>query len=60
MPTSMNRIVISVPKDIEREIERLKQSSFYNKPYAEIYRQAIRLGLKRMNEAKSSTDAVSE
>ncbi len=51
MATNMNRVVISVPKDIETEVERLKQTTFYDKPYAEVYRQAIRLGLEKMKEA---------
>ncbi len=48
MATNMNRVVISVPEDIEAEVERLKQTVFYGKPYAEVYRQAIRLGLQQL------------
>lgn len=54
MATNMNRVVISVPKDIETEVERLKQTTFYDKPYAEVYRQAIRLGLEKLGETESS------
>lgn len=50
MAASMNRVVISVPEDIEAEVERLKKTMFYDKPYAEVYRQAIRLGLEKMAE----------
>lgn len=53
MATSMNRVVISVPEDIELEVERLKQTVFYDKPYAEVYRQAIRLGLQQMKDGVS-------
>lgn len=55
MPTNMNRVVISVPEDIVAEVERLKQTMFYDRPYAEVYRQAIRLGLERMAEADKET-----
>jgi replicative DNA helicase len=46
----MNRVMISVPEDIEKEIERLKQTEFYDKPYAEIYRSVIRRGLEEMQK----------
>lgn len=53
MSTNMNRVMISVPEDIEKEIERLKQTQFYDKPYAEVYRQIIRLGLEKLGETKN-------
>lgn len=49
MATNMNRVMISVPADIKKRVERLKKSRYYDKPYAEIYRQLIRLGLENLN-----------
>ena len=56
MATNMKRVVISVPEDIEAEVEHLKQTMFYDKPYAEVYRQAIRLGLQKMAETLPEKD----
>ena len=50
MATNMNRIMISVPTDLEAEIERLKKTTYYDRPYSEIYRDLIRLGMEKMNE----------
>ena len=50
MATNMNRIMISVPTDIEAEIERLKKTTYYDRPYSEIYWDLIRLGMEKMNE----------
>ena len=47
MATNMNRIMISVPTDIEAEIERLKKTTYYDRPYSEIYRDLIRLGMEK-------------
>lgn len=46
----MNRIMISVPADIEQEIEQLKETRFYDKPYAEVYRTLLRMGLEKLAE----------
>lgn len=48
--TNMNRIMISVPADIEQEIEQLKKTRFYDKPYAEVYRTLLRMGLEKLAE----------
>lgn len=50
MATNMNRIMISVPKDIEEEIQQLKKTTYFDRPYSEIYRDLIRLGMEKMNE----------
>ena len=50
MATNMNRIMISVPADIEQEIEQLKKTRFYDKPYAEVYRILLRMGLEKLAE----------
>ena len=56
MATNMNRIMISVPTDIEAEIERLKKTTYYDRPYSEIYRDLIRLGMEKMNEEKKRSE----
>jgi len=56
MATNMNRIMISVPADIEAEIERLKKTTYYDRPYSEIYRDLIRLGMEKMNEETKGSE----
>lgn len=58
MATNMNRIQISIPKDIEEEIQRLKKTAYYDRPYSEIYRDLIRLGMEKMNETAKGNDTV--
>jgi len=48
----MYRITVSLPKELQQQIEQLKKEQFYNLPYSELYRQAIILGIKAM-ETKS-------
>lgn len=55
MATLMNRVMISIPPDLEKDIQKLKRTEFYDKPYSELYRKAIRLGLDKMAE-QCSTD----
>ena len=56
MATNMNRIMISVPTDIEAEIERLKKTAYYDRHYSEIYWDLIRLGMEKMNEATKGSE----
>ena len=56
MATNMNRIMISVPTDIEAEIERLKKTAYYDRPYSEIYRDLIRLDMEKMNEETKGSE----
>jgi len=56
MATNMNSIMISVPADIEAEIERLKKTTYYDRPYSEIYRDLIRLGMEKMNEETKGSE----
>jgi metal-responsive CopG/Arc/MetJ family transcriptional regulator len=49
MSESMNRVMISVPEDVRAQIEQLKMTKYYDRPYAEIYRQLIKLGLEKMD-----------
>lgn len=43
-------IAIYVDDDDNKDIEHLKQLQFYNKPYSELYRYLIRLGLQKAKE----------
>ncbi len=60
MELSMKRVILSIPAEVASEIEQIKRERFYDKPYAEIYRQMIRLGLDSLkgcgveNERSSS------
>lgn len=54
MSNNSRRIVISVPEDMREEIEQLKCANYDKKPYAEVYRQLIRLGLRQLNEASAT------
>ena len=56
MATNMNRIMISVPADIEQEIEQLKKTRFYDKPYAEVYRTLLRMGLEKLAEEEEKEE----
>ena len=50
MSTKMNRITVPIPPDIKSEIEMLKQERFYDKPYSELYRQALRCGIDALKD----------
>ena len=51
MANTMGRLMVSIPIEVKSEIDAIKQREFYDKPYAELYRQIIRLGLDKMREA---------
>lgn len=40
-------VMLSLPKDLETEVNELKKDKFYDKSYAEMYRQLIRSGITR-------------
>ena len=50
MAKTMERLMVSIPTDVKSEIDALKQQDFYDKPYAELYRHIIRMGLVKMKE----------
>lgn len=50
MANTMERLMVSIPAEVKSEIDAVKQRKFYDKPYAELYRQIIRLGLDKMKE----------
>jgi len=45
MATDMKRFTISVTPEMEKSIEKLKKSEFYNKPYSEMYRYILNAGI---------------
>lgn len=50
MAKTMERLMVSIPTDVKSEIDVVKQQDFYDKPYAELYRHIIRMGLTKMRE----------
>ena len=50
MDTVTTRFTLAVPADLTRRVEALKKDVFYDKPYAEMYRQLIRLGIEKSQE----------
>ena len=54
MAKTMERLMVSIPEDVKSEIDAVKQQEFYDKPYAELYRHIIRLGLEKMRETAGS------
>lgn len=50
MANTMGRLMVSIPAELKSEIDAIKQREFYDKPYAELYRQIIRLGLDKIRE----------
>ncbi|MBD5550448.1 MAG: hypothetical protein HDQ96_04625 [Lachnospiraceae bacterium] len=53
MANTMERLMVSIPAEVKNEIDAVKQREFYDKPYAELYRQIIRLGLDKMREVET-------
>lgn len=58
MADIMARLMVSIPAEVKKEIDVEKQKEFYDKPYAELYRKIIRLGLDKMREAGASENSV--
>jgi metal-responsive CopG/Arc/MetJ family transcriptional regulator len=50
MAKTMERLMVSIPTEVKSEIDAVKQQDFYDKPYAELYRHIIRMGLTKMRE----------
>lgn len=46
------RFMLTVPNDMAKRAEGLKKNVFYDKPYAEMYRQLIQLGMDKLQENK--------
>ena len=52
MSTKNKRFMLTVPDDIEVDAAEVKRDLFYDKPYSEMYRQLIRMGLDSLKAAK--------
>ena len=44
------RLTLTVPEEMAEAAEKLKNEIFYNKSYAEVYRELIKIGLKEMEK----------
>lgn len=58
MANTAVRFMLTVPADMATQADELKKSLFYNKPYAEMYRHLIQVGInevkkKALNENQS-------
>lgn len=45
MATTNARFMLTVPDDMAKRAEALKKNIYYDRPYAEMYRQLIQLGM---------------
>lgn len=50
MANVATRFMITVPVDMAEKAEALKKNIFYDKPYAEMYRQLIQLGMDEIQK----------
>lgn len=46
------RFTLTVPAEISRKVDDLKQKYFYNKSYAALYRRLIQLGMDELKKMK--------
>ena len=54
MSTKNKRFMLTVPDDIEVDVAEVKRDLFYDKPYSEMYRQLIRMGLDSLKATKEN------
>ena len=45
MAVKKKRFMLTVPEDVEADAAMVKRELFYDRPYSEMYRQLIRMGL---------------
>ncbi len=50
MANVTTRFMLTVPADMAEKAEALKKDLFYDKPYAEMYRQLIQLGMDEIQK----------
>lgn len=59
MENTATRFMLTIPADMAEKAEELKKELFFNKPYAEMYRQLIQIGMeeiqKKLNKQKGRT-----
>ena len=51
MPTDMKRVMLSITPEMEAGVKELKKDAFYDKPFSEVYRYLISLGLQIANDS---------
>ena len=51
MPTNSKRVMVTIPPEVEKEIDNLKQKKFYDKSYSEMYRRILQVGITQIKEA---------
>ena len=54
MTTILKRLSVSIPTDLEKDLDNLKREKFYNEPQSEMIRQLIRLGVQASKEKEAS------
>ncbi|MCI8351636.1 MAG: hypothetical protein HFJ86_10815 [Oscillospiraceae bacterium] len=52
MAVKKKRFMLTVPEDVEADAAMVKRELFYDRPYSEMYRQLIRMGLDVMKAQK--------
>ena len=52
MAVKKKRFMLTVPEDVEADAALVKRELFYDRPYSEMYRQLIRMGLDVMKAQK--------
>lgn len=58
MSTKSKRFMLTVPDDIQKDVDTVKRDLFYDKPYSELYRQLIRIGLNTLKDEKNTGRVV--
>lgn len=56
MTTETTRFTLTVPCEMAKRAEMLKKDMFYDKPYSEMYRQLILLGMEKLQEGGVKND----
>lgn len=56
MTTGTTHFTLTVPGEMAKRAETLKKDMFYDKPYSEMYRQLILLGMEKLQERGAQND----
>lgn len=51
MATKNKRCTVMITEDIEKNIEQLKKSKYYDKSYSELYRNLLIAGIEKLNKS---------
>lgn len=60
MATNNTRFMLTIPEEIAKRAEVLKKNIFYDRPYAEMYRQLIQLGMNVLEENQKNDNSFSD